>query len=426
MNVGTRRNSVGGTMVSERASTVRGRRWVHVVGWLTILTAVTAAVEFAGYRFLLHQQQRYRHFFAFDIDRYVDGLNPAHLRMHRDRLASKYIWPPHPTLGWRRSPLSSHFFEESGTTITTDANGARSIPGAAGPVSIVTYGDSFTEGLEVDDPDTWQAQMAYATGTRVLNYGVSAWGPDQALLALEEDLAGGLRSPYVILAMINENLNRMMNTFRSFYTHPTEDVFLGFKPIFAPTDSGFTVRHFAPTDLADTAALRRAIRAASAYDWFYQQRTFRIRFPLILSAARFVRRYGASPVAVWPDYSTGMPRKRIDYLLRRFHDDARTYGFTPVFVLLPESRNDLRTRRGRDHPLFSGVADSNRLPRLIYIDVVKELTGDHAETYVAGMTPDSFFTVTHPSAYGNRAIATVILARLRDQLAALGHPPVTP
>jgi hypothetical protein len=96
----------------------------------------------------------------------------------------------------------------------------------------------------------------------------------------------------VILAMINENLNRLMNSFRLFYTYPAEDMFLGFKPILVSTDSGFQAMSFAPADVTDRNALRRALREAARYDWFYQHRTARMRFPFTAGAVGFVKRHG--------------------------------------------------------------------------------------------------------------------------------------
>jgi hypothetical protein len=72
----------------------------------------------------------------------------------------------------------------------------------------------------VDDDETWQAYLAAAIGKPVWNFGVGGYGPDQALLALERNLGAGLRTPIVVLAMINENLNRLMMTYRSFYSAP--------------------------------------------------------------------------------------------------------------------------------------------------------------------------------------------------------------
>ena len=80
--------------------------------------------------------------------------------------------------------------------------------------------------------------MAETIGKPILNFGVSGYGPNQALLALEVRLAEGVRTPIVILAMVNENLNRIMNNFCLFKTYPVVDMFLAFKPLFVEEDGG--------------------------------------------------------------------------------------------------------------------------------------------------------------------------------------------
>jgi len=136
-------------------------------------------------------------------------------------------------------------------------------------------------------------------------------------------------------------------------------------------------------------------------------------------AAGFLVRHGNNPVW-WPDDSIGLPRARMEYILARFYHDSQKYKFTPVFVLVAGSVAELRSRGGNDHRIFSSIASRSNLPGLIYIDVVKELSSVHATKLVADFTPESYIAITHPSVQGNQAIARVIRARLRDQLAVLG------
>jgi hypothetical protein len=53
---------------------------------------------------------------------------------------------------------------------------------------ILAVGDSFTEGWEVDDAESWPAHLEKRTGIPVLNAGVSAYGTDQIVLRAERFL----------------------------------------------------------------------------------------------------------------------------------------------------------------------------------------------------------------------------------------------
>jgi hypothetical protein len=54
------------------------------------------------------------------------------------------------------------------------------------PGAILVVGDSFGAGSEVDDDDTWPAQLENKVGTRVLNAAVGGYGIDQSVLRAED------------------------------------------------------------------------------------------------------------------------------------------------------------------------------------------------------------------------------------------------
>jgi hypothetical protein len=51
---------------------------------------------------------------------------------------------------------------------------------------ILAVGDSFTEGWEVDDDDSWPAYLELMSGTPVVNAGVGGYGTDQIVLRTEQ------------------------------------------------------------------------------------------------------------------------------------------------------------------------------------------------------------------------------------------------
>lgn len=93
--------------------------------------------------------------------------------------------------------------------ITIEADGRRSTgaapPGTAAP--ILAVGDSFTFGAEVNDQETWPAQLQQITGRRVLNAGVNGYGFDQIVLRAEA-LAPVYRPEAIVVAFIADDIRR--------------------------------------------------------------------------------------------------------------------------------------------------------------------------------------------------------------------------
>jgi len=92
-----------------------------------------------------------------------------------------------------------------GTTI--EEHGLRRTgPALAGP-PILAVGDSYTWGDEVDDGQTWPAQLQALTGRRVLNGGVSGYGFDQSVLRAEQ-LAPRLAPAAIVVGFIADDIRR--------------------------------------------------------------------------------------------------------------------------------------------------------------------------------------------------------------------------
>ena len=367
-------------------------------------------LEVTGYLFLSIQQKRQPRLFHLDINEYLASISDETLRVSAELATKGNFYSPDPKLGWTRRENSQLSFS-NGTTISTDSLGSRRIPGVSGPANISSFGNSFTEGLEVDDGETWQAYISRSTGRAVLNFGVSGYGPDQALLGLETRLGAGVRTPIAILAMVSENMNRIMNDFRLFYTYPVVDMFLAFKPMFVERNDKHHLMNFRPSDLTNRDQLRAAMTEASRYDAFYAVRTERMSFPHTINGLRFLLRHGISPTVAWPGNSEAAKR-RMSYILSRFLQNARRYDFKPVFLLLPENTRELRQRKGRDHPFLKSLVENPELDGLIYIDAVKALSGNNRNTYVPHFDFNKYNRATHPSPYGNQAIAAVLLRDL--------------
>ena len=108
---------------------------------------------------------------------------------------SKGFSVSHPILGWAPSGAGTYHARKlapDGSVVydvsyTIDAPGLRrTLAGTSGPL-VAFFGDSFTFGEGLDDPDTLPQSFADIDGRhlRVINFGFSGYGPQQFLRAIE-------------------------------------------------------------------------------------------------------------------------------------------------------------------------------------------------------------------------------------------------
>ncbi|WP_147156898.1 SGNH/GDSL hydrolase family protein [Reyranella soli] len=93
--------------------------------------------------------------------------------------------------------------EADGLRRTSSEKGGEQVAGAP----ILAVGDSFTYGDEVNDGQTWPAQLQQLTGRRVLNAGVSGYGFDQIVLRAEQ-LAAGYKPAVIVVSFIADDIRR--------------------------------------------------------------------------------------------------------------------------------------------------------------------------------------------------------------------------
>ena len=94
---------------------------------------------------------------------------------------------------------------------------------------VLVAGDSYTHGDEVADSESFPASLEGILQVPVANFGVGGYGPEQAVLKLEGLMDRFPRARVVVLAIMYENVRRMVNSYRPVYYGETGIQF-GLKP----------------------------------------------------------------------------------------------------------------------------------------------------------------------------------------------------
>ena len=166
--------------------TQRGRRRRRCVGLLvmTLSVLLAAFVVDLVLRFVLPQP------YVSEGDVEHRRPNAVFTGVTRDvpktPCAYPAVWPGHPDVPYK---------------LTTDSRGFRNSE-ALNECDVLVIGDSFAEGSEISDEQTWPALVAGRSGKRVYNLGMAGGGPRKYRVAIEQ-IGLGLK-PKIVLLMLYE------------------------------------------------------------------------------------------------------------------------------------------------------------------------------------------------------------------------------
>ncbi len=250
--------------------------------------------------------------------------------------------------------------------VAVDAAGRRRAPDRpppeSGAVRLAAFGDSFTFGGDVADRDAYPEAFARLDpGIDVANYGVPAYGLDQAFLRYLKE-RGAARPQVVIIGFLSENICRHVSVFRPFYNPNT--VFPLAKPRYLldgrdgrgltllrnPLPNPESYRHL----LANPAD---ALAELGRHDAYYRTRPH--ARPWDRSATvRLVKLAAAqlSPTSRDGCYGSGEAFAVTTRLFSLFYETALRDGAQPVILIFP-TREEVAgwrgDRRKRYAPLLS-------------------------------------------------------------------------
>lgn len=243
-------------------------------------------------------------------------------------------------LGWSYRPNSvrqAGTFTINGAGIRSRRNFSMSPP--TDTLRIALFGDSFTAGDDVSDDEVWgyllERKLTDA-GIRaeVLNFGVGAYGMDQAYLRWREQ-GKNYEPDIVIFGLQPENLKRNVNVFRQLL-HPSGPAFS--KPRFAIIDDELQLLNsptIPPEQLIDVFE-QFSNHPLAPYEFHYQSRSRAARWwsasRLLSIAFQALQQADEEPEIYTPGSEGGELGKAI---IDAFADDVRDQGSEFVVLHLP-------------------------------------------------------------------------------------------
>lgn len=273
---------------------------------------------------------------------------------------------------------------------------------------VALVGDSFTFGLDVAHEHSWGDRLERALGAdvQVLNFGVEAYGIDQAYVRYLRDVRPW-RPDVVILGLIDHDLYRSMAVY-FFVSFPGWDYPFA-KPRFVSRGGELALLN-APLPAPEAIAAARSIGElpfvehdpgyrAEAWRWHPLDRSYLHRL-LVSKHAELTRDTRPSPQEM-----LALNRD----ILRAFVREARAQGTAPIVVYFPSDRNFRALARDpRWRSLAQTMLDNGDIA---YIDTTPCLTP---------LPPADRFPAdgrNHLTPRANAAVATCLRDGVRDTLA---------
>lgn len=350
-----------------------------------------------------------------------EPLNISSLSENQEALLKKYIQDDteyaeySPLLGWK---IKSNFHSQR---ININSEGIRSFrnyekhPGE-GNIRISTFGDSFTFGDEISDRETWQWQLEKINSRlEVLNFGMGAYGLDQALLRYLNEGAS-FRSHIVMVGFIGENIARSVTVFRPFYLPSTGAPLT--KPRFVIKNNKLELLK---NPLQNREELKRLLEAPAEIlprlgvnDFFFQTKYKRGAFDF-LPSFRLLKvlnyEFLKEKLVTHGYYNENSEAfKVMSKILSKFHKEALSNNSLPIMLIFPNRYDLVRFTREKTK-VYKPMIDYFNRNGYIYIDLM-----DAFLRYGKGINIDGFFQPAgHYSQLANNLVSRYLDYYLRKE-----------
>lgn len=339
-----------------------------------------------------------------------------------ERARAEALDPAHATspgafdreLGWTVRP---NFASADGRVHTNAlaARGTREYPRvkAAGTLRCVFVGDSFTWGDEVADDDTFEAQLEAANPrVEAINFGVAAYGTDQALLRLRRD-GFPLAPDVVVVGLLLENIGRNVNRYRPLWYPATGAA--PTKPRFVLADGALEL---VPQPFATQAELCAAIEDGSVLTRTAEHEYWRADPGLgVLRASSFARAAGVwlaqrerDVARAWSD-PDGEPFLVTLAILEACVRESRAAGAQHVYVLVFPRESDARSLGNHGPAYWSALHTALEARGIEYIEIGWEIA-DSLLAADASPSEPRVYTGGHLSRASNAMVSRALHGHL--------------
>ena len=314
-------------------------------------------------------------------------------------------------LGW--APKENGFSDEFG--YRADSHGIRSdreytLTPSVNKFRISTFGDSFTEGAEVTNKETWEEELTNINPLfEVINFGVGGYGTDQAYLRYIKD---GIKynSHIVFLGLLTENIHRSVSTFRPFYV-PNSMFPLG-KPRFIVKDDKLQLIENPIQDVSQLEDLvndsKNTLPTLGKYDYYYNNSNKQS----ILDFFSSLRLYKVLKDIMFNNsiYNLGYAKSYYDKereefivtakIIEKFVETALENDSLPIILVFPNAYDITRYQKFKTK-IHQPLIDNLYAKGFLYIDLL-----DAFFTFGKGKMRNEFFAKGgHYSPLGNEVVA---------------------
>ena len=335
----------------------------------------------------------------------------------------------HPKLGWDYPP-NIVYRDIDGITYHHGNLGERLSSDSYDTTLIATYGDSFTYCANVRDDCTWQTFLAKKLGANVLNFGVEGYGTDQAMM--KHELQEQTKAKIVMLCILPENINRVVNIYRPFYTY--NDPLQLTKPIFVRKGNRLVLMTNPLKYVDDVKKLddRTFLEKLAKHDYWYQldRKLPDISFPWTISLFHWANpvfeQIGISLPAVfhniqtphypWNLFDEEYPFSVMRHLVDRFEANANALGSTPIVVIMPHKdfiQETVNYGMNRTAKLVSYLT-TQKYP---FVDVVQTM----ADMRLSRSQLEKLYR-GHATAEGNQVLADILYDYIKKNFQSLMSP----